>query len=42
MGKIYRNNLSSNPGPIKIIKKNLDKISWDSLSENPHPEAIKI
>jgi len=34
--------LTSNPGAIDILLKNMDKIDYITLSANPHPKAIKL
>ena len=34
--------LSSNPEAIKILKANRDKISWENLSLNTNPKAMKL
>lgn len=35
-------NLSTNPGALKILKNNLEKINWTGLCMNTHPNAILL
>jgi hypothetical protein len=39
---VYWKFLSSNYYGIHLLIKNYDKIDWDELSENEHPEALKL
>ena len=34
--------LSINPGAIHSLEKNLDKVDWEYLSMNEHPDAVKF
>jgi hypothetical protein len=39
---VYWKYLSSNYYGIHLLIKHQDKIDWDELSENEHPEALKL
>ena len=39
-GKVFWANLSHNPNAMRIIEKNLDKVSWDNLAENSNSISL--
>jgi hypothetical protein len=42
MDKIKWYLLSSNPGAIPLLEKNLDKVNWHMVALNKSPDAVKL